>query len=59
MVIITQIMHHNEWLKHITAEIMIMIITADYNRTDVSLEHIFDWTSYCKYHSHMNAPQYV
>jgi len=36
------------------------IMIADYNRTeDVSLEHICDWTSYCKHHSDMGAPQYV
>jgi len=33
---------------------------ADYNWTEyVSLEHVCDWTSYCKHHSDMDAPQYV
>jgi hypothetical protein len=34
-------------------------MTADYNRTYVSLEHIFDEMSYCTHHSDMDAPQYV
>ena len=36
------------------------IIDADYNRTgDVSLDHSYDWTSYCTHHSDMDDPQYV
>jgi hypothetical protein len=36
-----------------------MIMIADYNRTDVSLEPIFDGTSHCKHHSDMDIPWYV
>ena len=33
---------------------------ADYNRTgDVSLDHSYDWMSYCTHHSDKDAPQYV
>jgi len=32
---------------------------ADYNRTDVFLEHVYYWTSYCTLHSDMDATQYV
>jgi len=35
------------------------IIIAEYNRTDVSLEHICDWMSYCTQHSDMDAPHYM
>ena len=35
-------------------------MSADYNRTeDDSLKHFCDWTSFCIYHSDMDAPQYV
>jgi len=36
-----------------------VIMTADYNRTDVSLEQICTWTSYCTNHSDMDNPQYA
>jgi len=33
---------------------------ANYIWTEyVSLEHIYDWTSYCTHHSDMDAPQNV
>ena len=44
---------------HIYINIYHGIMTADYNRTDVSLEHICNWTSYYTHHSDMDAPQYV
>jgi len=57
MVMIPQTMHHNE--LHTYHGIMI----ADYNRTEyASLEHIYEWMSYCTHHSDMDAletPWYV
>ena len=30
----------------------------EYNRTDVSLENVCDWISYCTCHSDIDTPQY-
>jgi len=35
------------------------IMTTDYNRTDVFVEHICTWMSHCTHHSDMDTPQYA
>jgi hypothetical protein len=59
MAIITQKIQHNKGLLQIIANVKIMIMIAECNRTDVSLEPIFDGTSHCKHHSDMDVPRYV